>query len=259
MVEYDPSIIRRYAQGLYDRADSIVLLYAVLGGLAGAAVGYAIAVAVRFDVALGAVGGIIVLALIGYAYGESRAFWLRLQAQTALCQVQIEQNTRTVATTSDGTDEVDSEAESWGFPHIDSNLSVHDLLDAVDVAAADLWDQVAIDHDGDLFAHRSEIQGGLDDYRRATEYLAAALGDVTARDHGGDATLAAGGLVAALRALSEYISILETIIPETDVASIGSRLQAVEDRMDDAYARFKESILRFDPEYEPAFDATEVA
>ena len=38
----------------------------------------------------------VVGALLGYAVGSERAFALRLMAQTALCQLQIERNTRLV-------------------------------------------------------------------------------------------------------------------------------------------------------------------
>lgn len=38
--------------------------------------------------------GAVVAGLIGYAIGTEKAFQLKLQAQTALCQVKIEENTR---------------------------------------------------------------------------------------------------------------------------------------------------------------------
>lgn len=161
---------------------------------------------------------------------------------------------------SGGDPDATAEEESeWAFPQIEPGLAPLDLLDAVDVSAADLWDQVAIDHDVDLYEQRSEIEGDLDEYLRAATYLADALNNVTDRDHGGDATTALDGLAATLRAMREYISILKTIVPQTDATSVGSDLQAAEDRIDDAYARFRESILRLDPDYEPAFDSTAVA
>jgi hypothetical protein len=43
-------------------------------------------------VAVAAIG-----AILGYAVGSERAFSLRLAAQTALCQAQIERNTRSLA------------------------------------------------------------------------------------------------------------------------------------------------------------------
>ena len=38
--------------------------------------------------------GALVLGLIAFSLGQQKAFALRLQAQVALCQVQIEANTR---------------------------------------------------------------------------------------------------------------------------------------------------------------------
>jgi len=40
----------------------------------------------------------LVGAVLGYLVGNDRAFALRLMAQTALCQMQIERNTRPAAT-----------------------------------------------------------------------------------------------------------------------------------------------------------------
>jgi hypothetical protein len=41
-----------------------------------------------------AAAGVIALGVIGLMIGQARAFALRLQAQVALCQVEIERNTR---------------------------------------------------------------------------------------------------------------------------------------------------------------------
>lgn len=38
--------------------------------------------------------GLVLFGLLGWALGRERAFVLKLQAQTALCQTQIELNTR---------------------------------------------------------------------------------------------------------------------------------------------------------------------
>src|SRR5205823_5787033 len=88
MAAYDPSIIARFAERLYSRAQTTVVLYCVAGLLiglvAGAAVGHV----------AGAVIGGVILGFLGYAFGQERAFSLKLQAQTALCQMQIEENTR---------------------------------------------------------------------------------------------------------------------------------------------------------------------
>jgi hypothetical protein len=36
----------------------------------------------------------VAAALMGYSTGRAKAFWLKIQAQTALCQMRIEKNCR---------------------------------------------------------------------------------------------------------------------------------------------------------------------
>lgn len=94
LVTYDPSIIQQAAEGLYAQARRILALGAVVGFIGGVVV----AVSMGFKLGMGEVivAGAIG-ALIGYSLAQSRAFALRLQAQVALCQAQIEVNTRSVA------------------------------------------------------------------------------------------------------------------------------------------------------------------
>lgn len=105
MVQYDSRIIEKFAEKLYAQANRIVALYVVLFAIGGALVGAALAndsVSVRaardrsisvWPIILGG----LMLGALGYVVGQARAFQLRLQAQTALCQVKIEQNTRAAA------------------------------------------------------------------------------------------------------------------------------------------------------------------
>lgn len=88
MARYDENIIQEFAAKLYDQAQLIVFMYTVGAALIGGLGGYFVA-----DGG-GAVVGALVLGAIGYGVGSSRAFVLKLTAQTALCQVQIERNTR---------------------------------------------------------------------------------------------------------------------------------------------------------------------
>lgn len=88
MATYDPKIIQEFAEGLYSRATTIVvvsvLFFALVGGIAG------------YFLIRGS-GTVVLLAIgaaVGYYLGSQRAFLLKLQAQTALCQVEIERNTR---------------------------------------------------------------------------------------------------------------------------------------------------------------------
>jgi hypothetical protein len=101
-VNYDPQIIIDFAGALYARAEKIVFAYTLrgivggvlLGGPIGAALGAAsgatpLSVGLFCALLFGALGG-----YAGYSAGQEKAFALKLQAQTALCQVQIEANTQ---------------------------------------------------------------------------------------------------------------------------------------------------------------------
>jgi hypothetical protein len=97
-VSYDPSVIEQFAQRLYRRATWIVAQYAILGLVVLPA-----AVSVPFILNRDGIGApeLMVVAavggLIGFLIGREKGFNLRLQAQVALCQVQIERNTRGAA------------------------------------------------------------------------------------------------------------------------------------------------------------------
>ncbi len=99
MVQYDEKIIETFAEELYREAASLVLkstlkwtfIGVLAGGIGGAGAGNweNSANALIAAVLAGAVCG-----SIGYSLGKRRIFTLKLQAQTALCQTQIERNTR---------------------------------------------------------------------------------------------------------------------------------------------------------------------
>lgn len=86
---YDAKIIQEAADRLYSQANSVVLSYAMLGGLVGGGAGFGIG----RDVVPAVIGAVVVAGL-GFALGREKAFALKLQAQTALCQAKIEENTR---------------------------------------------------------------------------------------------------------------------------------------------------------------------
>ena len=101
--EYDPSIIELAAARLYSKADAVVMGSIATGIVVGASFGaipltslgssWPIPSTLGFaTLALGAILG----AVIGYTIGDARAFGYRLQAQSALCQLQIERNTAAV-------------------------------------------------------------------------------------------------------------------------------------------------------------------
>ena len=103
MVKYDETVIQSYADSLYGRAKWIVVQYALVGALLAGAVGALLAgIALgdrqtHFDgtsaLIAGFLAGLVGTAL-GATSGVARGASLRLEAQTALCQAQIERNTR---------------------------------------------------------------------------------------------------------------------------------------------------------------------
>jgi hypothetical protein len=93
-VTYDETVIVEFANRLYARSTFIVVLYLALG----AALGAAVAAGFSLPLLLGGCVG----AVLGGIFGNERAFALRLMAQTALCQLQIERNTRTSTGTAGG-------------------------------------------------------------------------------------------------------------------------------------------------------------
>jgi hypothetical protein len=101
---YDPKVIEQFADKLYRKASSFVAGSVVIGVSLGAAFGavpltslgaaWPIPSYLGFATLLlgGLLGG-----LIGYVVGDTRSFGYRLQAQSALCQLQSERNTALLA------------------------------------------------------------------------------------------------------------------------------------------------------------------
>jgi hypothetical protein len=101
---YDPQVIERFADRLYEKAQSFVVGSVIVGAALGAAFGavpltslgasWPIPSSFGFATMLvGAVSG----AVLGYRIGDARSFSYMLQAQSALCQLQIELNTAAAA------------------------------------------------------------------------------------------------------------------------------------------------------------------
>jgi len=88
MAKYDSSILFEFADRLYSRANTAVAIYTVLGVLIGLVGGSAV------KAGIGAIVGALIVGAIGFLFGRERAFAYKLQAQTALCQAKIEENTR---------------------------------------------------------------------------------------------------------------------------------------------------------------------
>ena len=118
MTTYDPKVIYKFATRLYSRAQVLVLVYTLAGALVGAGMGkiyagYTELSATPSNILLGAFGlspnasqptpsptnctliGAMGAGLFGLCIGWNKAFLLKLQAQMALCQAKIEENTST--------------------------------------------------------------------------------------------------------------------------------------------------------------------
>lgn len=92
-VQYDANIIKTFATKLYLQAQSTVRIVTAAAAFVGLLVGGALGSAADIGIIAGPVCAILA-GLIGYWFGLQLAFKLKLQAQIALCQVQIEENTR---------------------------------------------------------------------------------------------------------------------------------------------------------------------
>jgi len=96
-VYYDPEIIQTAANKYYNAATTIIMLSSLFGLILGAVIGLAIIHFVKSispNEMLVFLVSCLVCFFIGYANGNDRAFRLKYEAQKALCQVQIEKNTR---------------------------------------------------------------------------------------------------------------------------------------------------------------------
>ncbi len=94
-VVYDEQIIAEYANFMYRRAFWVVVITTVIWAVIGGAIGGIFGQMMRGFDSLGFVT-MIVGGLLGFWNGQQKAFWLKLAAQVALCQAQIERNTRPV-------------------------------------------------------------------------------------------------------------------------------------------------------------------
>jgi len=96
MAEYDPQIIQKFADRLYGRARTVIVMTTILLVLIGGSAGLVINIPFGGDEPsiIGASVGAVLLGAVGFVLGREGAFRLKLQAQTALCQMKIEENTR---------------------------------------------------------------------------------------------------------------------------------------------------------------------
>ncbi len=88
-IKYSPEIIQVFAKKLYDKADAVTAYYSFLSIFIGCIF---LNFMIDDKILLAFLGGLS--GVIGYYIGQDKAFKYRLDAQIALCQVQIETNTR---------------------------------------------------------------------------------------------------------------------------------------------------------------------
>jgi hypothetical protein len=93
-MNYDPQVIETMAARLYSQASRLVLFGLLLGAVVGGLGGFVGALWLGMEPLLLAGVGALLGGAIGAAAMEQPALALKFQAQIALCQVQIEKNTR---------------------------------------------------------------------------------------------------------------------------------------------------------------------
>ncbi len=111
MADYDEKVIRKFANRLYAKAARVVFVYSLFGTIIGLVIGWILGASEPVAMMLWGTGydpqklamlaGAVFLGLAGLALGLRRSFFLKLQAQLALCQMHIERNTRLAAATTD--------------------------------------------------------------------------------------------------------------------------------------------------------------
>lgn len=102
MAQYDEAILQSFANRLYARAARITVEYVLGGAAIGAFIGYMPVIAWYWrdsttrspDVSTPMWVAAIVFAVVGFVIGQAKAFDYKFRAQTVLCQLQIERNTR---------------------------------------------------------------------------------------------------------------------------------------------------------------------
>jgi hypothetical protein len=99
--KYDDAILQRYADDLYAQARWVIYSTAFIYGLVTFGIAFGISnvgTIFKSNVSLSLQPGVLLFALIGAAVGvaagRKKEFKLKLEAQTLLCQRQVELNTR---------------------------------------------------------------------------------------------------------------------------------------------------------------------
>ena len=94
MSNYDPALLRTLANKLDAQARTAVLVGVIAGAVTGGLFGFAASLIFMLSHSL-LLPGAVLGAILGIFAGRRKAQALKLQAQMALCQIQLEENTRT--------------------------------------------------------------------------------------------------------------------------------------------------------------------
>lgn len=96
MTQFDPTQAREMAARLHLRAGLSTLVSTILGVAIGMVASPFLLQSLPGNLSVNLPNWLctVVFGLLGFIQGMERGFQLRLQAQTLLCQVQIEENTR---------------------------------------------------------------------------------------------------------------------------------------------------------------------
>ena len=101
MTSYDSTILQEHVDALYSRATALAAIYAAAGAVIAWAAVYFLEPRILTDLRLPTDYGLIpfqliaavIAAVVGGVWGYGKGLALKLQAQMALCQRKIEQNT----------------------------------------------------------------------------------------------------------------------------------------------------------------------
>lgn len=99
-VIYDVALIQGLANRLYSQSRIVIVKYTVIGAVLFSLIFY-IAASMEHNFGLAptrSLGvGLLIGVVLGFMLGQRKSYQFKMEAQLALCQVQIERNTRTAS------------------------------------------------------------------------------------------------------------------------------------------------------------------
>ena len=185
---------------------------------------------------------------------------LRIWAEFAVVVFEIHRTLEGVRRNTSRSNETRA-GDEWAMPVIDGDLDPLSRLEAIDEAASDLWDEVAVDANDDVPGQIEEFERKPHDYLRATRMLryqadlvAEEVEDRTVgRDRG--VAQASHELSSALDVVASYIAALVVITDEQSAGDkIGEKLSLLERDFNVVYRTFADTMTGLDRTYSPAFE-----